>query len=184
MESQAGMMLTGVAAFAATNLDDLFLLVVLFAAGTGRARDIVLGQYAGIAFLFAASVLASLASMAIAPAYLCLLGVIPVLIGMKQIVAGQAAGTGAPPRTAILSVAAATVANGGDNVGVYLPLFATSSAPAIITFGAVFTVMTGAWCLAARWLVHHPAAGAPLRRHGPKLAPWVLVALGLAILAC
>jgi cadmium resistance protein CadD (predicted permease) len=43
-------------------------------------------------------------------------------------------------------------------------------------------VLLWLWCLAARWLVHHPAAGAPLRRYGPGLVPWVLVALGVWIL--
>ena len=54
MDSLGGTLLIGVAAFAATNLDDLFLLVVFFAIGWGRARDVVLGQYAGIGALFMA----------------------------------------------------------------------------------------------------------------------------------
>jgi hypothetical protein len=35
--------------------------------------------------------------------------------------------------------------------------------------GAVFAVLLWLRCLAARWLVHHPAAGVPLRRYGPRL---------------
>ncbi|MSP97628.1 MAG: quaternary ammonium transporter [Betaproteobacteria bacterium] len=184
MDSAAGTLLVGVAAFAATSLDDLFLLVVYFAIGWGRARDVVLGQYAGIGALFAASALASLLSFIIPAGYLCLLGLVPVLIGLRQLRADHPSGPQTPPRSGIFPVAAATLANGGDNFGVYIPLFATSSALEIGLFGAVFAVMTGAWCLAAHWLVSHPAAGAPIRRHGPRVAPFVLIGIGLLILAC
>ena len=53
MESVAGALLAGAAAFVATNLDDLFLLVAWFAAGRIATRDIVAGQYLGIDALFA-----------------------------------------------------------------------------------------------------------------------------------
>lgn len=183
-EASAGTVLVGVTAFAATNLDDLFLLVVYFAIGWGRTRDVVLGQYAGIGALFATGALASLLSVAIPGEYLCLLGLVPVLIGLKQIIARSPGSPETPPRSGILPVAAATVANGGDNIGVYVPLFATSSALAIAVYGAIFAVMTGLWCLAALWLVRHPAASAPIRSHGRKVAPFVLIAIGLLILAC
>jgi cadmium resistance protein CadD (predicted permease) len=183
VDSFAGTMLTGVAAFAATNLDDLFLLVAYFAIGWGRARDVVLGQYAGIGVLFTVSALASLLSVAVPAGYLQLLGILPVLIGLKQLVDRAANGLETPPQIGILPVAAATLASGGDNLGVYIPLFATSSALAIGVYGIVFAVMTAVWCLAAHWLVRHPVAGRRLRRYGPKLAPFVLIAIGLAILA-
>ena len=75
-----------------------------------------------------------------------------------------------------------TVANGADNLGVYVPLFATSSPGAVAVMGGVFAAMTALWCLAARWLVAHPAAGAPVRRYGPPAVPYVLIDIGLWIL--
>jgi cadmium resistance protein CadD (predicted permease) len=181
LESVAGAIPAGAAAFAATNVDDLFLLVAWFAAGRTRARSIVAGQYLGIGALFAASAAASAVSLVVPEDWLRWLGLLPLLLGIKLLVsagkedeAGEAAGVGA--------VTAVTVANGADNIAVYVPLFANSSALAIALMGAVFAVLLALWCLAARWLVHHPAAGAPLRRHGPPLVPWVLVALGVWIL--
>jgi cadmium resistance protein CadD (predicted permease) len=184
VESLAGTLLTGVAAFAATNLDDLFLLVVYFAVGWGRAREVVLGQYAGIGALFAVSSVASLFALALPAGYVCLLGALPVLLGLKLLLAGTPDAPETTPRSGILPVAAATVANGGDNIGVYVPLFATSNPFEIGLYGAIFAVMTGLWCMAAHWLVRHPAAGPPIRRHGPAVAPFILIALGLVILAC
>lgn len=181
-EPLAGVVLAGAAAFAATNVDDLLLLIAFFAAGTYRARDVVLGQYAGIGLLFAASAAASLVSLVIPASHLSLLGLLPVLIGLKQLFRKDAPEKTVPATSDLLSVAAVTVANGGDNIGVYTPLLATSSAQAICAMGAVFAAMTALWCLAARWLVQHPAAAASIRRYGPKAMPFVLIGIGVFIL--
>jgi cadmium resistance protein CadD (predicted permease) len=181
-EPLAGAMLAGAAAFAATNVDDLLLLIAFFAAGTYRARDVVLGQYAGIGLLFSASAAASLISLVIPASHLSLLGLVPVLIGLKQLFGKAAPEKTVPAISGFLSVAAVTLANGSDNIGVYVPLFATSSAQTIGIMGAVFAAMTALWCLAARWLVQHPAAAASISRYGPKAMPFVLIGIGVFIL--
>lgn len=181
-ELLAGVVLAGAAAFAATNVDDLLLLIAFFAAGSYRARDVVLGQYAGIGLLFAASAAASLVSLVIPASHLFLLGLVPLLIGLKQLFGKAAQEETVPATSGFLSVAAVTVANGGDNIGVYTPLFATSSAQAISAIGAVFIAMTALWCLAAHWLVQHPGAATSIRRYGPKTMPFVLIGIGAFIL--
>jgi cadmium resistance protein CadD (predicted permease) len=182
LDSFTGAVLAGAAAFAATNVDDLFLLVAFFAAGTYRAREVILGQYAGISLLYAASAAASLVSLVIPASYLSLLGLVPMLIGLKQIFRQDTREETVPVVSGVLSVTTVTVANGGDNIAVYTPLFAMSSAQAIGAIGAVFAVMTALWCFAARWLLHHPYAAALVRRYGPRLAPFALITIGLAIL--
>jgi cadmium resistance protein CadD (predicted permease) len=42
----------------------------------------------------------------------------------------------------VASVAAVTIANGGDNIGTYAPLFATSTSSQVAVFIFVFAVMT------------------------------------------
>ena len=182
MEPLAEAVLAGAAAFAATNVDDLVLLIAFFAAGTYRRGDIVLGQFAGIGLLFAASAAASFVSLVIPANELSLLGLLPLLIGLKQLFGKAALEETVPPTSGFLPVAAVTVANGGDNIGVYAPLFATSSAQAISAMGAVFAAMTALWCLAARWLVQHPAAATSIRRYGPMTMPFVLIGIGAFIL--
>jgi cadmium resistance protein CadD (predicted permease) len=171
-----------VAAFVATNLDDLFLLLAWFAGGY-RASAIIAGQYLGIGALFAAAAAASMASLFVPVEYLRWLGVLPILIGLGMMLRRDEGERAGGPGEGIASVAAVTVANGADNIGVYVPLFAVASSATIATYGAVFAVMIALWCLAARWLVHHPTVATPLRLWGPRLVPWVLVALGVWILA-
>jgi cadmium resistance protein CadD (predicted permease) len=80
-----------------------------------------------------------------------------------------------------ISVAIVTVANGGDNLGVYIPLF-TRDLPWFPVYAGVFLFLTILWCAAGHWLVNHPLLGARIRQYGHIALPFVLVGLGLLIL--
>jgi cadmium resistance protein CadD (predicted permease) len=82
-----------------------------------------------------------------------------------------------------LSVAAMTFSNGGDNIGVYTPLFAKYHAASQITaLAVVFMAMTAVWCITAYYLVNHPLVASTIRRIGYKIFPFVLIGLGVYIL--
>ena len=183
MESIAGTVLTGLAVFAATNVDGLFLTAALLSASPSRPWPVVFGTYAGIGALYAVSVAAALAAAAIPARYIALLGLVPLGLGLRLLFSKQGPDDPSPAAQGVLAVAGINIAAGGDNVGVYTPLFATVTGEAIVLYGAVFAVLTGTLCWAAHRLVTHPALGAPVRRWGPRLVPWVLIALGLWILA-
>ena len=182
-----------IALFVSTNVDDLLVLVGFFADPTFRDHEVVFGQYAGIAALFAVSVVASLLSLVIPRAYLGLLGIAAILIGAKKLLdllrgrdkTEQAArefrlNSGAKGRTA--TVALATIANGGDNIGIYVPAFAVRSRYEIATIALMFVLMTALWCFAAHSIVNHPKLGAPIRRYGHYIAPFVFIGLGALVL--
>ena len=49
-----------------------------------------------------------------------------------------------------LAVAAVTFSNGGDNIGVYTPMFAQyNSVSQVTTLIVVFMLMTAVWCIAS-----------------------------------
>ena len=85
MQSLVALLGLAIALFAPTNVDDLFVLLGFFSNPKIRTRDIVIGQYAGIATLFGLSVAASLLSFVIPRADIGLLGVFPILIGAKKL---------------------------------------------------------------------------------------------------
>lgn len=185
----------GIAAvlFATTNVDDVFVLLGFFSDPEFHPRQIVIGQYLGIAVLYGVSVLASLLALVVPAAYIGLLGLAPIYLGARRLYSVWREGdndedesdehTKASPSTGnILTVATVTIANGGDNIGIYTPLFAIRPAVDIAVIGLVFAVLTAVWCLAGHWLVHHPALGAPLRRYGRRVVPFVLIGLGFFIL--
>ncbi len=177
----------GLVTFAATNIDDLFVLVAFFSDPAYKARQVVVGQYAGIAILTAASMACSLAALAVPHAYVGLLGLVPIAVGAKRLLAVRVQEEGAGrPRPgggpAILSVAAVTMANGGDNLAVYIPVFSSRGSSEWAVLACVFAILTGIWCLLGYSLVNHPAIGRPLRRYGRHMLPWVLMGLGAWIL--
>jgi cadmium resistance protein CadD (predicted permease) len=191
----ASLMMTLIVAtvvFAATNIDDIFVLLGFLADQRYRARHIIFGQCLGMAALVIVSIVAARIALIIPAAYIGLLGIVPAAIGIKQLVdawRGEAPDAEQPPvqnsvreHGRVLAVAAVTVANGGDNIAVYTPLFAVRSAMETLVIIAVFAVMTILWCAAARWLVYHPTIGAPIRRYGHRLLPFILIGLGIFIM--
>jgi cadmium resistance protein CadD (predicted permease) len=178
--------------FVSTNVDDLVVLIAFFANSRFRARDVVAGQYAGVAVLFIVSAAGALLSLVIPSAYLGLLGIFPILIGIGKLLELRRDRTRTAPSKDLVgttgshgniaSVALVTVANGGDNIGVYIPSFAVHSGSQVAIIAVVFVAMTALLCLLAHWMVSHPRLGAPLRRYGHIFAPLVLIALGILII--
>ena len=74
------------------------------------------------------------------------------------------------------------MANGGDNIGIYTPSFAIRSASEIAVIALIFVVMSALWCFLAHAMVNHPKLGLPIRRYGHRLAPVLLIGLGVLIL--
>jgi cadmium resistance protein CadD (predicted permease) len=191
MESLSALLGLAVVLFVSTNVDDLVVLVGFFAHSRYKAREIVTGQYAGIVVLFTASAAAALLSLVIPKSYLGLLGIFPILVGIRKLLElrhdpaikapAEALGTATGSYGNIASVALVAIANGGDNIGVYMPSFAVHSGSQIAIIALVFIVMTALWCVLAHWLVSHPRLGAPLRRYGHIFAPLVLIGLGILI---
>jgi cadmium resistance protein CadD (predicted permease) len=186
-----GLVAFGVAVFASTNMDDLFVLMVFFADPAFPARQVILGQYVGILALVALSLLGALAALAIPAGLVGLLGLLPLLIGLKKLLDLRkpaeddvpAAPVERGSRLRFLTIALVTFSNGGDNIGVYVPLFATRAREEVAFLIGLFAVLVAVWCAISYLLVRRTAVGKPIRRYGHLLLPFVLIALGLSILA-
>ena len=173
------------AAFAATNIDDLVLLALWFSQarpGFG-APHIVAGQLLGFSALVALSLAGFAAGFFIAREWLGLLGLLPIALGIRAWRARDDGAAREARSAGTLGVAAVTFANGGDNIGVYAPLFATLDAAGLAATLAVFYALLLAWCAAGARLARQRQVAAMLARHGHRVVPVVLVALGVVILA-
>jgi cadmium resistance protein CadD (predicted permease) len=187
MDSFLALIGLAIVVFVSTNLDDLFVLIGFFADKSFRARDVVVGQYVGVCALYLISAIAALISLIIPTAYIGLLGLAPIAIGIKKLyylVRNQeteisVAGTGGHGRR--LTVAVVTMANGGDNIAMYTALLATCDRFDVPVIGIVFAIMTGFWCLGAHLLVNHRAIGLPIRTQAHRIVPFVLIGLGILI---
>lgn len=179
--------------FAVTNVDDLVVLALFFAQGAGHrgsTRRIVLGQYLGFAAILAVAVAAAFGATFLPESAVPYLGLVPLALGLKA--GWQAwkhrgedgddedrAEEGGPSS---LAVAAVTFANGGDNIGVYVPVFATAGIGGMSVYAVVFLILVAVWCFVGRLFATRPVVAGALARWGHIVLPAVLIAIGLLIL--
>ena len=173
----------GTAAFVSTNVDDILLLAVWFAQRGRRVPSIVFGQYLGIGVLVGVSAIAALTALVLPRGWIPLMGLLPLALGIRGLRRPESDEPETTPSgTGVWSVAAVTVANGGDNVGVYIPLFAKSP-EAVVIYAVIFAVGTAIWCALGYTLVSHPAAKPLLEKYAHRLMPWVLIGIGVHVLS-
>jgi len=192
--------ITAILSFISTNLDDIFIPTLLFAARDSRAGRIriVCGQYLGIAVLVFLSLLGAAALQLIPSRLPALLGLFPIWMGIREWCRCDASDTPdtAPQLSAasarnplkrllhpeLFGVAALTIANGADNLGVYVPLFAALTLPTLSATLIVYALMTGLWCFLALRLASLPCLKAFLHRYRRFLIPPLFILLGFIIL--
>lgn len=191
-------MITGISSFTATNLDDIVILTFYFSQVNPnlRIRHIVFGQYLGFSALVVASLIGFFGGLMISKTWIGLLGFVPIFIGIKQLIREN----NDPDNPQILSseinrfplsrlfspqiysVAAVTFANGGDNIGIYVPLFANSKLAELVIILSVFMVMIGIWCIIGYQLVRYPLIKRAFNQFGGRIVPLILISLGIFIL--
>ncbi len=185
--------LLGVGLFASTNIDDIFLTMAFFADPRLRRSAIVVGKFVGIGALTLLSTIAAAGSLVVSPEWIALLGFVPLGLGLHALWTNRRPavaledGDGIEQAPAAFlaqvgAVAGVTAANGGDNLGVYVPVFAEDFS-AIPVFVLVFALMTVLWCVAGNLLVSHPRLIGSMRGLSRRLLPYVLIVLGVWILS-
>lgn len=184
--------LISASAFIATNLDDLFLLSAFFSHPDLKAKNVVAGQYLGFLTLLLISSLAYFTQIIISTQWLSLLGILPIIIGFKHLIEFKTTETLDEKQhissknelygREILSVATVTIANGGDNLGVYIPLFASIDPSSTIMMIFTFLILVGLWCLFGFGLTNNHIIGDKIKYYGHMILPIVLIVIGLIIL--
>ncbi|MBM0234672.1 cadmium resistance transporter [Micromonospora sp. STR1_7] len=172
--------------FAATDIDDVVILTLFFVSArtTGRPRawQIVAGQYLGIGALASASAVVAAGLLVVPDPWTGLLGLLPIALGIRALALRD--GDETPTVVAsTLGVAGVTIANGADNVAVYVPVFRALGAADSAIFLLVFALLIAAWCAAAAWLGGHPRVVRLVERAGHWLVPAIFVGIGVVILA-
>lgn len=184
--------LQAIGLFIATNIDDIIVLSLFFARGAGRSgttAKIIAGQYLGFGAILATAVIVALGTRSFLPeSFIPYFGLIPLALGLRaawQSWRGKDDDddeqvTGKP--ISVMTVAAVTFANGGDNIGVYVPIFVTVGAVGIIAYSGVFLLLVAGLVLVARYVATRKPIAATLERWEHVLFPLVLIGLGIFIL--
>ena len=188
--------ITAIASFISTNIDDLFVLMLFYAqAETSKEKGhIIIGQSLGIGTLVLISLIGAFVLHFIPGSYVGFLGLIPIALGIQAWRSHQkksgsqddwakesASSDANGPDSLILRVMLVSIANGADNIGVYVPLFSGYSMAQILVVLLVFAVMITMWCMLAQNLLLLPALKAWIQQRRDIIVPVVFVALGFYI---
>jgi cadmium resistance protein CadD (predicted permease) len=175
-------MLTSVLAFTGTNIDDILVLAVLFSAASCRDRfRAALGYISGVMGITALAALAAGGLRLFSGDWLRLLGLIPIVMGIRALLQRDLDDHSAL-RATFTGTMLITLGNGADNLGVYIPLFTRSTPGEIALSALVFLVMAVCWALLASRMASLPALRRFIERRTRILVPAVLILLGLYIL--
>jgi len=218
--------ITAFVSFASTNIDDIFVLMLFFSkiGNQLKKRHIIIGQYLGIMTLLLISTIGSIGLNLIPQQYTGLLGIIPILLGIKEWLKyrkdkietevqsltveeiyipednviddlntdiAQIQGTknekikimlSKLTHPAIISVFLVTIANGADNIGVYIPLFTTLNSYELIVTLFIFLSLTAVWCFAAERLTNIPSIKHMIQKYKNIIVPVVFIVIGIFII--
>jgi cadmium resistance protein CadD (predicted permease) len=196
------------AAFVGTNVDNCVVTMTMVAgAPLERAHRIAAGQVFGFAVLVVVSAAAAAVLFEFSTAVVGLLGLVPLAIGVRGLVGLVRAhpdadidvepaavalrrrpwrgGTRGERRAVGRSFTAAvlvTVAAGGDNLAVYIPLFRVGGVTRVGAVLAVFVVGE----ILVTWIVltggRHPKARAVMLRLGHLAVPVLLCCIGVLVM--
>jgi cadmium resistance protein CadD (predicted permease) len=170
-------------AYAATNVDNLLIMATLGANPSNRGSLIA-------GFLVASTGVLVIASMAIfiervVPAeVLGYLGFVPLSIGLYLLLFTRSQAEEPTPRsTAWPAVAGLLFANSGDTIFAVGPLFAESGSDARLGLATGFVLIAAVWLVLILSISQRVARSELLSRLGPRLAPWMMILVGLYILS-
>lgn len=189
---------TGAIAFIATNIDDIVILLLFFSQinTNFRPRHIVAGQFLGFTVLLILSLPGLFGGLVLSKNWIGLLGLLPMSIGISSLVNRQedssqeVVATTEEIEASIItsffssqaySVAAVTIANGSDNISVYVPLFASSNLERFVVIIGLFFILLGIWCYTAYKLTNYRVIADILTRYVNNIVPFILIGLGAFI---
>ncbi|KAJ6782049.1 hypothetical protein PWT90_03867 [Aphanocladium album] len=193
---------TACGAFAATNIDDIFVLVTFFAeSATNKAMsplNILIGQYVGFTAITIISMIGFGISLALPSEPIGFLGFLPMLLGFWSLFDVIFSGdddddddegdqeqfhmTNATRIRIITKVATITLINGGDNIGTYIPLFSQTRGAEIAVYVIVFYIGVGIWCLAAWLIMKQKHILMVAQKYAEKFIPFLYMGLGVFVI--
>ena len=177
--------LSAAAAFAASNIDDLFMLLLLFSAAN-RPRVVAAGYCSAVMATSVLSLLGAGGLQLLGTAHINLLGLIPLAMAVFAAFSKH----GDEPEEIIakrygtfIQTVAVTLAGSADNIGIYIPLFVRYRAPQHVAAILIATLcMAVLWCRVAKAVASLPSLEGIISRRKKLLVPLVYAVLGLHIL--
>lgn len=186
------LILSGATAYISTSIDYLIILMLIFCQARTRKQKIAVyfGDILGTGVLVLTSLILAFILHLIPAAWLLgLLGLIPVIMGIRLLISAEDDDSTlvqkrlTQRRRILLNVAVITVATcGADNIGIYVPYFVTLSKTELVIVLLTFLVMLTIFCLLGYGLVKVPVIANLLEKYGRWITAAVYILIGIYIM--
>ena len=169
----------------------MVILVSVFCAHPKNAQAVRLGFALGSLTLLLASLLVLTVSGWIPIRFLGLLGLIPIGFGILEIVRsarknkksdGNARETVQDHSKVVVSASVLMIANGGDTIAVFAPLFAETKPAGVVVLVLGYLATAISLSFLSGHVCVFPKLSEPLKKYGARLAPYIMIGIGVYIL--
>ena len=177
--------------FISTNIENVVILVSVFCAHPKNAQAVRLGFALGSLALLLASLLVLVVSGWIPIRFLGLLGLIPIGFGIFEIVRsvrknedsdGDAREVVRDHSRVVVSASVLMIANGGDTIAVFAPLFAETQPAGVVVLVLGYLATAISLSFLSGHVCIFPKLSEPLKKYGARLAPYIMIGIGVYIL--
>ena len=186
--------ISAIGVYISTSIDYLIILIILFAQLSQNKQKwhIYAGKYLGTGLLVGASLVAAYVVNFVPEAWMVgLLGLIPIYLGIRFAIVGE----GEEEEEEIIerfeqskanqlfwTVTLLTIASGGDNLGIYIPYFASLDWSQTLVALLVFAIGIIIFCELSRVLSSMPLISETIEKYERMVVPLVFITLGLYIM--
>lgn len=188
--------ISAISVYISTSIDYLIVLIILFAQLSQNKQKwhIYAGQYLGTGLLVGVSLVAAYVVNFVPKAWMVgLLGLIPIYLGIRFAIVGE--GEEEEEEEEIIerleqskatqlfwTVTLLTIASGGDNLGIYIPYFASLDWAQTLVALLVFAIGVIIFCELSRVLSSIPLISETIEKYERIIVPLVFIPLGLYIM--
>ncbi len=187
--------ISAIGVYISTSIDYLIILIILFAQLSQHKQKwhIYAGQYLGTGLLVGASLVAAYVVNFVPEEWMVgLLGLIPIYLGIRFAIVGEDAEEEeeeiierleqSKANQLFWTVTLLTIASGGDNLGIYIPYFASLDWSQTLVALLVFVIGIIIFCEISRVLSSIPLIFETIEKYERIIVPLVFILLGLYIM--
>lgn len=187
--------ISAIGVYISTSIDYLIVLIILFAQLSQNKQKwhIYAGQYLGTGLLVGGSLVAAYVVNFVPEAWMVgLLGLIPIYLGIRFAIVGEGEEEEEEETIERLeqskanqlfwTVTLLTIASGGDNLGIYIPYFASLDWAQTLVALLVFAIGVIIFCELSRVLSSIPLISETIEKYERIIVPLVFISLGLYIM--
>ena len=187
--------ISAIGVYISTSIDYLIVLIILFAQLSQNKQKwhIYAGQYLGTGLLVGVSLVAAYVVNFVPEAWMVgLLGLIPIYLGIRFAIVGEGEEEEeeeiierleqSKSNQLFWTVTLLTIASGGDNLGIYIPYFASLDWSQTLVALLVFAIGIIIFCELSRVLSSIPLISETIEKYERIIVPLVFIPLGLYIM--